>query len=127
MILWSQMRDYLELAALEHPSCYDMVELRAMVERGELLSVCAFDGCGLKAAALCEQIEMRDGKTLHVRLLGGDDMQMWLDDMQEALQLVARGYGCRWISLTGRQGWRKVLGRLGWNPVAIQMRCEVTI
>jgi hypothetical protein len=127
LILWKQFADYFEKAALEHPAPYSLEEMRAKVADGSMLSVGIFDGVGMIGAAGVEIVEQRDGRTLHVAYLAGDSMEMWLEEMQARLIEIARAYDCRWLSLTGRQGWRKTLARLGWNPIAIQLRCEVPI
>lgn len=125
MILKEQLREYFEMAALEHPAPFEWSEVEAGMQDGKLMAVGVFDGCGMIAGALLEQVEHRDGRGLHVRYLAGNHMEMWLDEMQERLLEIARAYDCRWLSLTGRPGWRRTLGKMGWNPVAIQLRCEV--
>jgi len=125
MILWEQFAQYFEKAALEHPQKFDLEELRGQVARGDVMTIGIFDGVSMLAGAAVELYEARDGLTLHVRYMAGDHMEMWLEEMQARLVEIARAYGCRWLSLTGRQGWRRELAKMGWNPIAIQLRCEV--
>lgn len=125
MIVWQQFAQYFEMAALEHPEPFDLEELRAGVASGKFLTVGVFDGEGMLAGALCELTETRQGRSLHVRYLAGNHMEMWLEEMQARLAEIARAYDCRWLSLTGRLGWRKRLAKMGWNPVALQMRVGV--
>lgn len=125
LALWSQYAEYFEQAAMEHPEAFDLEELRRDVASGKLMTIGIFDGVSMVAGACVELCELREGKTLHVRYLAGDHMEMWLTELHERLQEIARAYGCRWLSLTGRRGWQKRLKVLGWGPVAIQMKCEV--
>lgn len=125
LVIWNEFKHYFELAALEHPESVDMEDVRARVADGRMMSIGIFDGVSMIAGAAVELYDARDGKTLHVRYLAGEHMEMWLEELQARLFEIAAAYGCRWLSLTGRQGWRKRLSNMGWNPVAIQMRCEV--
>jgi hypothetical protein len=127
-MLWDSFRDQLELAVMQHPGEHpeDLDALREEVAKGKLMVVQIFEGVEAVAVALLEFVKLRDGSALHVRYLSGNGMGGWLDELHEKLQEIARAYDCQWISLTGRMGWQKELKRLNWNPVAIQMRAEVT-
>ena len=127
VMLWQDFREHLELAVATHPGerPADMEEVRESVKKGQALVLQIYDGMDLLAVAVVEKVEMRDGRCLYVRYLGGERMDEWLDELHARLEEVARVYSCRWIGLTGRMGWKKALAKLGWNPVAIQLRAEV--
>ena len=126
-MMWDQFKPYLLLAVNEHPceSMEDLTGLREDVAEGRAMLVGMYSGAQMVAAGVVELVELSDGRSLHVRYLGGNGMDEWIDELHARLKDVAQEYGCRWISLTGRMGWRKVLKRLDYNPVAIQLRAEV--
>ena len=125
LMFWDQYAEHFERAALEHPEAFDMAEIRADVAAGKLMTVGIFDGVSMIAGACLELVEMREGKTLHVRYLAGNDMETWLEELQARLREIAAAYGCRWVSLTGRRGWAKRLEVMGYQTVAVQLQCEV--
>lgn len=126
-MMWEQFKGHLELALIQHPSetVEDLEDLRCRVRSGEAEIIQVFDAMEQLAVALIEFEQFRDGKTLHVRYLQGDRMECWLDMLHARLEEIARLHDCKYISLTGRAGWRKTLRHLGFNPVAIQLRAEV--
>jgi hypothetical protein len=121
------VRPLLLLAAAEHPSETeaDVEECLAAAATGEALVILIRDDARILAAALCEIQPLRDGDALHVRYLGGRGMEAWLDRFLACLDTVARGEGCGWVSMTGREGWRRTLGSHGWAQVAVTMRGRV--
>lgn len=129
-MLWDDFRGMMELAAIEHPheSPEDIEHLRTLVRQDKAKLIAIVDGLGkVMAAAVCELVEFRDGRSLHVRYLAGEHMGQWLDELHCKLGEVATGYRCEWISLTGRLGWKRELSKLGYNPIAIQLRARVQV
>lgn len=126
-MLWEDFKEHLELAINEHPGeCVERLEdIRRDVKTGKAMVIEIFNGHELLAVGVLEQVELNDGRTLHVRYLQGNGMETWLDELHAKLYELAKAYGCKWISLTGRLGWKKALQRLNWNPIAIQLRAEV--
>jgi hypothetical protein len=126
-LLWDDCRPHLERAIDEHPGetreCLE--ELRRSVVGGERMILQIWDAGEVLAVALLEFADMRDGRCLWVRYLGGHRMPEWIDELQRRLAEIGRGYGCAWVGLTGRQGWRKVLTELDWQPMAVQMRARI--
>jgi N-acyl-L-homoserine lactone synthetase len=47
--------------------------------------------------------------------IAGEDMEIWADQMMEALVNVARHNGCLSIEGMGRPGWTRFLKRYGFN------------
>jgi hypothetical protein len=126
-MMWDSFRDHIELAMATHPGevAEDLQDLRKDIVAGRAKLLQVWDGVEVIATAVLELQRLRDGDTLHVRYLAGECMDLWLDDLHMKLEQLARQNGCKWISLTGRMGWKRELKRLDYNPVAIQLRAEV--
>jgi len=68
------------------------------------------------AAIVTEFAQHRQGKALNIVMLGGRDAHRWIDRIFE-LERWAKSEGCRWVELSGRTGWERVLGRLHYEPL----------
>lgn len=77
-----------------------------------LLWVLQTDGA-IRAAAVC--YPDRKASAVHVWLLGGDDMDEWLDSLIAALERYARDEGLEAIQAGVRMGLARVLNRRGWD------------
>ena len=64
------------------------------------------------------------GKALVLCLLGGTELIRWLDRLLE-VEAFAREEGCRWIELSGRFGWERVLRGLGYQRLSVALGKEL--
>jgi len=126
-MLWPTFAEQLRRAVLEHPGEHEatMTELRTQVRKGHAMIVQAYIEDQIEAIGLIEFVDLRDGKMLHIRYLAGEGMAEWLDDLYQLLVTIGKEYGCSWLGLTGRCGWKKVLSDMGFKTVALQMRAEL--
>lgn len=127
LVLWEDSVPALASALEQHPAEWfeTLDEMRESVAIGERMLVQVIEAGEVLAVALLEFQELRDGRCLHVRYLGGHRMGEWLPEMHARLGEIGRAYGCRWIGLIGRYGWKRALQQLGWKTVAITMRAEL--
>ena len=125
-LFWSEFKPYLERAALrsDHEQPIDE-RTRELVKAGKLMLVQVYDALETQALAACELIELRDGRSLHVRYLSGSNVEAWTDELHEGLRVLANTNKCKWVTLTGRPGWQKALKAYGMKTVSITLRAEV--
>lgn len=62
-------------------------------------------------------------KVLTVFIAAGDMDEIL--SMDPVLVQFARKTGCRFVEVTGRKGWERVLGRIGYKPMCPYLRKEV--
>ena len=128
-MMWSSFKPYLERAVQDHPmEPVSDAELQREVRSGKLVLLQIADGQGTRAICGLRFVRDRDGgKVLHIAYLSGDSVEMWVDELHQYIWDLAKAEHCKWVSLTGRPGWRRVLERFGHNPkvVAIHLRAEV--
>ena len=62
---------------------------------------------------LCEISTYPNFKTFHV-YLGGGDLQEMLD-AQDLIEADGRLFGCKFVSMTGRLGWKPHFEKRGWK------------
>jgi len=127
LVLWNDCVPELARAIEQHPAEWfeSLDEMRESVATGERMLIQVLEAGEVLAVALVEFQELRDGKCLHVRYLGGHRMDEWLDEMHARLGEIGRAYGCKWVGMIGRYGWKRALAELGWRTVAITMRAEL--
>ena len=128
-VMWESFKPYLARAVEDHPmEPVSDAQQQREVRSGVLKLLQIADGQGTRAICGLRFVRDREGaKVLHIAYLSGDSPEMWLDELHEYIWALAVAERCKWVSLTGRPGWRRVLERFGHNPkvVAIHLRAEV--
>ena len=126
-MLWDHFKPYLEKATKRagNLSATLTEDTRTAVREGRLIMVSIYDALETQAVAACELVELNDGRALHVRWLSGTNIEGWIDDMHEGLRVLANANNCKWVTLNGRVGWRRILKAHGMTPIAITLRAEV--
>ncbi len=62
-----------------------------------------------------------DRGAVTVFTLGGEGMADWLDEADDFVTSYGRLQGCRFVNLTGRRGWTKILQRRGYKEVSVNV------
>jgi hypothetical protein len=123
---FERARPYLERAAAFAPlDLIDWDDARLECQKGNALLLQVAHGQELVAYAYLEMRRGSQGDALTVRWLGGVGMREWLGLLWESLQDIARAYGCRWVVVSGRRGWRKTLAPLGFRDAMWTGSAEV--
>ena len=94
------------LAYADNSHTFDRICERVI--HGDLLMY-VFDNSVL----LCEISEYPNFKTFHVYLGGGDLKEML--DAQEIIEADAILFDCKYVSMTGRIGWKPHFEKRGWT------------
>ena len=126
--LWDSFKPRLIEAVEAHPaeSETDLEHVRTDVRRGKAMVLQIFEASQLLAVAVVELLDLKDGRSLHVRYLAGDGMDAWMDKLEARLQDMARFYDCVWVSIIGRLGWYRSLKLHGFEAVSIELRKRVS-
>ncbi len=74
---------------------------------------------------ICERIKVRGGVALMILSIVGEGIDLWADDIQADLQILACSQGCDRIRLVGRMGWSKYLMPHGYESKRVIMECQV--
>lgn len=124
-IIWSEVECYLQGVV---DVAHDEVTLESIKERlylGKSLLMVIHKGGDILSAILLEIVTFDSGvKALFLPVVGGTEMDEWLDQGLEVVKAIAKDYGCRELrGLAARAGWVKKLRSRGWEEVNIAMRC----
>ena len=68
----------------------------------------------LKAVCVTQIDQYKRGKVLSAPIIGGEDMDKWVEALDDTLTRYAKEQGCVLLSGGGRKGWERVLKPLGW-------------
>lgn len=123
---WDEIEPFIIKAIDESNGELDIVTVREMVRRKELLIVTVFNDRKLIAVVSFEQTTFESGKrALHINLAGGDHMDLWYDDIDSLANDMAKQYDCSEIYIVGRKGWEKQMKKLGYKHVHTIISREV--
>lgn len=124
--VWPSVKQFAKDAlrhAFDDMTARDLLE---MILLGELLLVVIKQDQQTLGIAAFEISGSSKGDYLHCMIFAGDDMSTWVDQFMALWHMLARHYGCRWISIKGRKGWdRYASKRYGFEHCYTVMRKEV--
>jgi hypothetical protein len=103
-------------------------DVRERVADGRMqLIVISDDAAGgdLIGALVTEFCKHPQGDALNIALLGGRELHRWIDRLLE-IERWAKSEGCRWIELSGRFGWERVLRGLDYRRTAVLLSKELS-
>lgn len=76
-----------------------------------------------KSFTIMEVLEFPQYKVYHCFLAGGE-LKGVIESI-EPMSQVARALNCKYLSMSGRKGWGKVLAERGWKHITTTMYLEV--
>ena len=110
------------MSTMEHDlEPIDAVETMQRLRGDAFICLAASIDGQLAGIAICALAFLPTGKSLEVKALAGDNFDLWIDRMWQAMRSTALAQGCQGVFLKGRMGWKKKLNRLGFKAKAITM------
>lgn len=109
---WSEMRDFLDSALKKHNWHHrfplDFLTLKLFY--GEYQSFLIYDSENgqVLGALVTENVVYPLGKAINIFLLGGKDMEKWVNQLDDALVFYAKEIGAKWIDTASRRGIGKL-------------------
>lgn len=109
---WPKASKWLEKANAYSRENKDLLDVYAAVRNDPFVQLWMSD----TAAVVTQTVQEKDGWVLHFWLAGGE--MEGVQEIYSMAETMARGLGCRRMSLRGRPGWvRSFLSRgEGWRP-----------
>jgi hypothetical protein len=100
-------------------------EIYQRTTAGEWLLFLVMESDELQAVFICS-IYQGDKRIFEIGMAWGKGFESWGDEINEAFTTIAEQMGCDSITLTGRQGWAKVLEQYGYKQKMITMQKVLT-
>jgi hypothetical protein len=124
--LWDRVEPIIQRVIDRAPRDLDMGKTYDHLINGRHLLVIITRGTEIVAACTMDVKTTDTGeKVLYLPIVGGDDLESWVEPFLEVAKGVARDYGCTRIRGTGRAGWARKLKKHGWIPTFQTVECEV--
>ena len=125
-LIWDQAEPFLKDAVDESngETSLELVYSDALSGDG-LLVLIYKDKTVVGAANLRKQIFETGKEALMVNLLGGTNMQEWINDAHYVATQIAKAKGCSEVYCVGRAGWEKVLKGIGYSKAYTLMSFKV--
>lgn len=121
---WAECKPMLEDALRYANDEFSIDDVYEWISRGEM-QLWAIVTEGIIAAATTEIVTYPRKKILRVTLLGGKDMNIWLDTLIKSLEEYGSIVGADSMEAVGRKGWIRVLGGMGWKEQSVIMDKEI--
>lgn len=118
--LWHIVAPLLSEAVTLSEGRYDMrAVLDSLRARHSLLWVIYDDDLVVRAAFTAAKRQYPKAAWLAVEFMGGDGMHEWIAAVVDTLTSYAKDSGLAGLEMSGRTGWKRVLGPLGWRENAV--------
>ena len=126
-LIWDRVVPQLEKPiALAHGE----VTIESIKERlleGDVLLITVSRGTEIIAVNTVEVRISESGlRSLFIPLIGGTEMDEWMDRFLRIVKALAKDYNCTELrGLAARKGWMRKLEPLGWSEVSTIIKCDV--
>ena len=116
-IVWPRVKHHLQRVVDESHGDLCMKSIRAGLLKGEGQLLAITRGEYILAAATMNVQTMDSGKrVLVVPAVGGDEIENWIEALDEYVTQVAKNLMCDSVRGIGRLGWVRKLKDYGWTP-----------
>lgn len=123
---WGDIEPFIIKAVDESNGELDIASIKEKIRCKELLLATIFKERKLIAAVSFEVNEFESGmRALHINLAGGDDMDLWYEDIDKLANDLAKMQNCTQIYIVGRKGWERQLKHLSYKHVHTIISREV--
>ena len=121
-----EAREHLERVVEASHGDITYESIRNELVNGQAQLIAVFKGHKVIAAVTVNVTTMDSGKrVLMAPVVGGDEMELWLDDVMNLLNKMAKDTCCDTIRGIGRAGWTRQLKKYGWKPTMTIVEFEV--
>lgn len=117
-VIWPRVEEMIDMAIAHSNEELSISSIYNKLLEGDMLLVTINEGDSIVAALTLERRHFDTGKdVLNVVTAGGADMHIWVEEMDDILQKLAKQFKCEEIYIVGRQGWVRTLRDLGYQRV----------
>jgi len=111
---WPIAKEYLKPSISMNRGAFTDKDLYKLIQDRDMQLWGVHDG-DLKAVFITQIVEYIRMKRLRLVLIGGHEIEEWLDMVSECMDKFAKENNCSGIELWGRKGWIKRLKPLGYE------------
>ena len=125
-IVWPSVEEHIAMACDKSNGEVSSEEIKDMAKKGHVLILTISEETNIVATVILETKQFLNGKkVLRVSAAGGTRMPEWVNQLDAALNDIAREQKCDEIYITGREGWVKALKKLNYDRIYTTLSREV--
>ncbi len=103
---------------------YTALDVFQLVSCGEFGLFTVIEGDQIQAALTCQILDGHE-QILEVGMCWGVGAADWIEEIDQAFDIIGRQLGCSKIALNGRPGWRKYGKQLGYTLNSITLTRDI--
>jgi len=104
---------------------YDTTDLHSMIEDGETIALAVAKDAKIVAALGISLVTHPLKRECVILIAGGDDIDEWLEPVNESIIALAKEQQADSIVIHGRDGWIKRLKTLGYKKRYVTVEMEI--
>ncbi len=117
-VTWPVVEQHIQMAIQFSNDELNLGMMKQSLINGTMILLVVYRGGKIIASCTLEKRTFDSGKeVVHISTLGGSDMELWADKMDETIEALALEQGCNELYIIGRKGWDKYLKKRGYNHV----------
>jgi hypothetical protein len=125
-VLWPEVVRMLEPSVETSKGKFSVEDIRAEIERGELVLWVILSDKTPVAFYTTRLIEYPGRRAMAMDWLGGSGVLSWRNAALDEMEKHARANGCQHLEGYGRLAWGRILKQRGWQPEYVAYRMELT-
>ncbi len=115
-LMWPKLQPMVDVAVEYSKGELSTENIKGRLESGDMIALAVTEEGNLIACLTIEKRVFQSGKNiLNVTTAGGCDMHLWISDVDEVLDNLAREHGCEDVYIVGRSGWVRTLKDQGYE------------
>ncbi len=124
-LIWPRVKPMLERACEISSGRVTVEECHQKIKANEHELWVLHTGPHIHAAVTLTIVTYTAFKVLSVMFLGGGDLDLWRDALDQALVRAAQRAKCKKIEWIGRPGWQRVAAAWGYRPMYVTIEKDV--
>ena len=126
-LVWDRVTPHLQRVIDRAPDDLYMPRIKERLIEGHTLLVTISRGIDIVAVNVLDVKVLDTGKrVLYIPIVGGDELDNWMEDFLKVATAVAKDYNCTELrGMAARRGWMRKLKPYGWEECFTTVRCKL--
>lgn len=112
---WPVIRRHVTSAVDKFPGVESVEQVKDRLFMGAYIALEIRDELDNLGAAVLGFGANDDLRQLNILFIGGENMELWIEQLDRKIVELAKDWSCNQIVCTGRHGWKKTVTPLGYK------------
>ena len=122
---WDDIKPNIERALAFCNEEMDIDDVHSMIEDGSVLPLLVIENNKILSVVTLEIIQKPLKKIVCIMTAGGEELDMWLEDILETVNELAKDQQADSIYINGRKGWLRKLNKFNYKHAYTVLSHEV--